>query len=266
MTHSPSFEYQYRFAERLFDFGPTSFAAHIFTNSDALFYNPGNSDSFRQLAEDAQDRIFALLELYATPLQKQVISLSLQGLTQVQMADIIYGDTSCGQSVVNRTLLGNTPYANGRKTGAKHGGLGVKIRKQCLKDECFRSIISALYALEEEGTSILYLVRSWHPSQQSFLHWMAEPLNEHGIPVFAWEQAWNLIYQHNKPYQPPACYNHVLNRAIVEQYRQLITHNPNGWYKVIKGQIIAKYPKLKGNIERRNNRDSSSVHPTGSHT
>lgn len=87
----------------------------------------GFSEEILDLRKILMKEVRRLIETILTPRQCEVITLRLQGYTQVEIADML----GIHQTTVHKTLSGNIDYKNGE---ARYGGAIKKLKKACSKD------------------------------------------------------------------------------------------------------------------------------------
>lgn len=98
------------------------------------------SERFDELREDLFQAVLEIINTGLTPRQAQVVSLRLEGKTQIQIA----GQLKIHQTTVHKLLMGNIDYANGKK---RYGGAIKKLRKLCGKDERIQEILDEMEEL-----------------------------------------------------------------------------------------------------------------------
>jgi DNA-binding CsgD family transcriptional regulator len=96
-----------------------------------------HSEKFDELRDQLMQEVVRLINTKLTPRQSEVVTLRLQGKTQIQIAD----ELGIHQTTVHKLLMGNIDYANGRK---RYGGAIKKLKKLCAKDEVVQDILSEL--------------------------------------------------------------------------------------------------------------------------
>lgn len=97
------------------------------------------SERFYELRQELMNEVLRIIGTSLTARQAEVVTLRLQGKTQIQIAEQL----SIHQTTVHKLLMGNIDYANGRK---RYGGAIKKLTKICFKDE---KILKILAEMEE---------------------------------------------------------------------------------------------------------------------
>ena len=97
------------------------------------------SERFYELRQELMIEVLRIIDTNLTARQAEVVTLRLQGKTQIQIAEQL----SIHQTTVHKLLMGNIDYANGKK---RYGGAIKKLTKICFKDE---KILNILAEMEE---------------------------------------------------------------------------------------------------------------------
>lgn len=136
--------YQYRIIEIAID----PFLLSDFPNEDGFGAQVNTSGYSEELAELRQELVREVRRLIKTSLtrrQAQVMSLRLQGKTQVEIGQKL----GIKQPTVHNAINGVIDYKNG---GARYGGAIKKLRKMCLKDGRVLAILRRIEEIRaEEG-------------------------------------------------------------------------------------------------------------------
>jgi len=134
--------YQYRIIEIAID----PFLLSDFPNEDgfgAQVNTSGYSEELSELRHELIHEVRRLIKTSLTKRQVQVMSLRLQGKTQVEIGQKL----GIKQPTVHNAINGVIDYKNG---GAKYGGAIKKLRKMCLKDERVLSILKRIEEIRSE--------------------------------------------------------------------------------------------------------------------
>jgi hypothetical protein len=99
------------------------------------------SEEFYELKEQLVKEILRIIRNDLTKRQAQVVTLRLEGKTQIQIADQL----KIHQTTVHKLLMGNIDYANGKK---RYGGAIKKLKKICAKDETVLGILNSIEELK----------------------------------------------------------------------------------------------------------------------
>jgi len=84
--------------------------------------------------------VLRIIDTNLTARQAEVVTLRLQGKTQIQIAEQL----EIHQTTVHKLLMGNIDYANGKK---RYGGAIKKLTKICFKDEKILGILAEMAEL-----------------------------------------------------------------------------------------------------------------------
>lgn len=119
-----------------------------FSNQDDIshllnpyFYN----EELMELQEELRLIVRKLIETELTPLQREILTMRLDGYTQMEIAEIM----GTNQSSITKSINGNCDYknANGRKV---YGGSIHKLRKLASKIPRVQEILNRIDELREE--------------------------------------------------------------------------------------------------------------------
>lgn len=99
-----------------------------------------HSEEFYAMKQELLKEVLRIVRTELTIRQAEVVTLRLQGLTQIQIADKL----GVHQTTIHKLLMGNIDYANGRK---RYGGAIKKLRKICAKDLKVLEILSKMEEL-----------------------------------------------------------------------------------------------------------------------
>lgn len=130
--------YQYRIIEIAID----PFILSDFPSEDGLgaqANSAGYSEELADLRQQLIKEVRRLIKSALTKRQSQVMSMRLQGKTQVEIGQKL----GIHQTTVHKTISGNIDYNN---NGACYGGAIKKLRKMCFRDE---KVIAILRRIEE---------------------------------------------------------------------------------------------------------------------
>jgi DNA-binding CsgD family transcriptional regulator len=97
------------------------------------------SERFYELRQELMIEVLRVVDTNLTDRQAEVVTLRLQGKTQVQIAEQL----DIHQTTVHKLLMGNIDYTNGKK---RYGGAIKKLTKICFKDG---KILEILEEMEE---------------------------------------------------------------------------------------------------------------------
>jgi len=95
------------------------------------------SERFYELRQQLLKEVLRIIKTDLTERQCEVVTLRLQGLTQIQIAEQL----GIHQTTVHKLLMGNIDYANGKK---RYGGAIKKLKKICYKDEKVLKILEEM--------------------------------------------------------------------------------------------------------------------------
>lgn len=115
--------------------------------SDAQNFS-GFGDKYNEEYLELKDELFAaywrMVETQLTTRQKQVLKLSAQGLTQIEIAKIL----SVNQSSITKSLNGNCDYRNGKKV---YGGCKKKLTRLANQDPEIQKIRARMNEIKDEA-------------------------------------------------------------------------------------------------------------------
>jgi DNA-directed RNA polymerase specialized sigma subunit len=134
--------YQYRIIEIAID----PFILSDFPSEDGLGAQANSSGYSEELADLRQQlikEVRRLIKNMLTKRQTQVMSMRLQGKTQMEIGQKL----GIHQTTVCKTISGNIDYNNG---GACYGGAIKKLRKMCFKDERVLAILKHIEEVRAE--------------------------------------------------------------------------------------------------------------------
>ena len=97
------------------------------------------SEEFYELRQQLMKEVLRIINTNLTERQCEVVTLRLQGLTQIQIAEQL----GVHQTTVHKLLMGNIDYTNGKK---RYGGAIKKLKKVCSKD---KEVMRILEKMEE---------------------------------------------------------------------------------------------------------------------
>jgi predicted DNA-binding protein YlxM (UPF0122 family) len=143
-----SSKYQWIINELPYDL--TEFA-NIFSNKHSL---QGRLNSFQYneestLKDQLWDLLYSLMKDNLTEFQFKVISLYLEGMTQLEIAK----EVNCNQTSVCKTINGNKMYYtvnSGENRIVFGGGIVRKLKKLVAKDQRIQTLLNKIKDLEEE--------------------------------------------------------------------------------------------------------------------
>ena len=109
------------------------------------------SERFDELREQLLQEVIAVINSGLTKRQAQVVTLRLEGKTQIQIAE----ELGIHQTTVHKTLMGNIDYANNRKC---YGGAIKKLKKLCAKKSEIQDILDEMETLraKDYNTADIY--------------------------------------------------------------------------------------------------------------
>lgn len=134
--------YQQLFHERIV----ASELLESFAEDDGVYkrLNPfAYNDDIAELEEELKKEFWRIVETELTERQRDVIKLSCQGLTQIEIAK----ELNVNQSSVTKSIHGNTCYSTGKLS---YGGSLKKIKKIVEDDEAIQKILKKINDLREE--------------------------------------------------------------------------------------------------------------------
>jgi len=134
--------YQYKIVEIAVD--PTVLSDFPLVESLGAQLNLAKySEKFYELRQQLMKEVLRIISTNLTERQCEVVTLRLQGLTQIQIAEQL----GIHQTTVHKLLMGNIDYANGKK---RYGGAIKKLKKVCAKDEKVLEILKKMETLRGE--------------------------------------------------------------------------------------------------------------------
>ena len=98
------------------------------------------SERFHELRQQLMKEVLRIINTNLTERQCEVITLRLEGKTQIQIAEQL----GVHQTTVHKLLMGNIDYANGKK---RYGGAIKKLKKICEKDAVVLEILEEMESL-----------------------------------------------------------------------------------------------------------------------
>lgn len=117
-----------------------------FCNTDSIYHrlNPWNyNEELAELEEQLKVEFWRVINTLLTDRQKEVIKLSSQGKTQMEIAKIL----NVNQSSITKSLHGNVDYKNGKRA---YGGSKKKLQKIIVNDEKIKELLEKINELREE--------------------------------------------------------------------------------------------------------------------
>lgn len=128
--------YQYKIVEIAVD--PTIMNDFPFMDSLGSQLNLAKySERFYDLRQQLMKEVLRIINTHLTERQCEVVTLRLQGKTQIQIAEQL----GIHQTTVHKLLMGNIDYANGKK---RYGGAIKKLKKICYRDERILEILEEM--------------------------------------------------------------------------------------------------------------------------
>ncbi len=124
------------------------FMAH-FDNSYSLEHrlNPYDYDEqVLELQDQLIKRIMKMLPEVLTERQYQVLTLSMEGFTQMEIA----AKLGVNQSSITKSLNGNVDYQRDPNGNVAYGGLWKKLRKACANDPDIQDLLNRINELRQE--------------------------------------------------------------------------------------------------------------------
>ena len=100
------------------------------------------SEEFFNLKQSLMKEVIRVVNTSLTKRQREVVTLRLQGKTQMQIADQL----GIHQTTVHKLLCGNIDYRHNKKR--RYGGAVKKLQKVCEKDEKILSILEEMNNLK----------------------------------------------------------------------------------------------------------------------
>jgi len=135
--------YQYKIVEIAVD--PSVFNDFPFVDSLGSQLNLAKySEEFYVLRQRLMKEVLRIINFNLTKRQKEVVTLRLQGKTQIQIAEQL----GIHQTTVHKLLMGNIDYANNKK---RYGGAIKKLQKICAKDEKVSIILAEMEELRAKA-------------------------------------------------------------------------------------------------------------------
>lgn len=98
------------------------------------------SERFHELRQKLMDEVLKIIAENLTPRQAEVVTMRLQGKTQIQIAE----ELQVHQTSIHKCLSGNIDYSNGKK---HYGGAIKKLIKKCAKNEAITQILKEMEEL-----------------------------------------------------------------------------------------------------------------------
>lgn len=98
------------------------------------------SERFDELRDELLQEVLHIVNTGLTSRQAQVVTLRLEGKTQIQIAE----ELGIHQTTVHKTLMGNIDYANNKKC---YGGAIKKLQKLCYKNTEIQEILDEMEEL-----------------------------------------------------------------------------------------------------------------------
>lgn len=98
------------------------------------------SEKFDELRDELLQEVLEIINTGLTSRQAQVVTLRLEGKTQIQIAE----ELGIHQTTVHKTLMGNIDYANNKKC---YGGAIKKLKKLCSKSSEIQNILEEMETL-----------------------------------------------------------------------------------------------------------------------
>lgn len=111
------------------------------------------SERFDELREELLQQVVGIINSGLTQRQAQVVTLRLEGKTQIQIAE----ELGIHQTTVHKTLMGNIDYTNNKKC---YGGAIKKLKKLCAKKEEIQEILEEMESLRAREGDIMDIHRS----------------------------------------------------------------------------------------------------------
>jgi len=109
-----------------------------------------NAFSYNEEILDLQDQLkkefWRLVDEQLTDRQKEVLHLSADGMTQMEIAKLL----NVNQSSITKSINGNCDYRNGKKV---YGGANKKLRKLIEDDEKIQIILKKILELRTDMES-----------------------------------------------------------------------------------------------------------------
>ena len=102
------------------------------------------SERFYELRQELMIEVLRIIKINLTRRQCEVVTLRLEGKTQIQIAD----ELGIHQTTVHKLLMGNIDYTNGKK---RYGGAIKKLKKMCAKDDKVLEILEEMEELRSNG-------------------------------------------------------------------------------------------------------------------
>jgi predicted XRE-type DNA-binding protein len=96
-----------------------------------------HSEEFYELKSRLMKEVLRIINSSLTPRQCEVVTLRLQGKTQIQIAEQL----GIHQTTVHKLIQGNIDYSNGKK---RYGGAIKKLKKLCAKDDKVLKILEEM--------------------------------------------------------------------------------------------------------------------------
>jgi len=103
------------------------------------------SEEFNKLRKELMSEVRKIINNNLTDKQKNVVLLTLQGKTQIQIAE----ELGVHQTTVHKTICGNWDYRKEKKK--KYGGAITKLRKICKKTPRVQEILEQMDELKSQS-------------------------------------------------------------------------------------------------------------------
>lgn len=119
-----------------------------FSNEDSIQgrLNPWNyNEELMDLEDQLKVEFWRIVDTLLTPRQKEVLTLTAEGYTQMEIAKRL----GVNQSSIVKSLSGNSSYRNNNDKKV-YGGARKKIRKIIEDDEAVKSILNRMAEIREE--------------------------------------------------------------------------------------------------------------------
>lgn len=100
------------------------------------------NEEFFSLKEKLHEELWRIMKEVLTPRQLEVIELSAQGLTQIEIAKKL----NVNQSSITKSINGNCDYKNGKKV---YGGAKKKLKNAVSKDPKIQEILEKISELSQ---------------------------------------------------------------------------------------------------------------------
>lgn len=186
--------YEWRIIEIPVDMSPsrtTQLSPQILdttSNEDGIWYEEVSQDELflkRVLITESAilKTIFATILPHLTNIQKETIAVMLKNPDNTQWENVAiirqkgFTTKQINQGTLIHTLKGhNSIWKNGNKTKKQSGGIRAKIKRYCLNNEQFRTLILKMYNIDETNKYIK-ITSSFFTSFDDYLDWLYEPID-----------------------------------------------------------------------------------------